>query len=38
MAIIKIKGILVDILLGISPDVYGPYVITDRKGVNQPIV
>ena len=32
MAIIKIRGILVDILLEIAPLVYGPYVTTDKKG------
>ena len=35
MAIIKIMGVLVDILLEMAPDIYGPYVITDRKGVKQ---
>ena len=34
MAIIKIRGILVNMLLDIDPDVYGPYVTTDRKGIN----
>ena len=38
MYIINIRGILVDILLDISPDVYGPYVITDRKGLKKLIV
>ena len=38
MAIIKIRVVLVDILLEISPDVYGTYVITDRKGAKQIIV
>ena len=32
MAIIKTRGVFVYILLEIYPDVYGPYVITDRKG------
>ena len=36
--IINIKRVLVDILMKISPDIYGTYVITDRKGVNQLIV
>ena len=31
MAIINIRGILVEILLDIAPDVYGLYVTTDRK-------
>jgi hypothetical protein len=38
MAIIKIRGILVDMLLDIAPDVYKPFVTTDRKGVKQLIV
>ena len=38
MAIINIKGVLVDILMEIAPYVYGTYVITDRKGVKQLIV
>ena len=33
MAIIKIRGILVDILVDIAPKVYKQYVTTDRKGV-----
>ena len=35
MAIIKIREILVDMLLYIAPGVYGTYVTTDRKGINQ---
>ena len=35
MAIIKIRGVLVDILLDISADLYGLYVIMDRKGFKQ---
>jgi hypothetical protein len=38
MAIIKIRGILVDMLLDIAPDVYKPYVTTDMKGTKQLIV
>ena len=38
MAVIKIRGLLLDILLNISTEVYGPYVIIDRKGVKQLIV
>ena len=38
MVIINIRLVLVDILLEISPDVYGPYFITDRKGVKKLIV
>jgi hypothetical protein len=38
MAIIKIKGVLVDMLLDIAPTVYTPYVTTDWKGAKQLIV
>ena len=38
MAIIKIRGILVDMLTDIAPDVYEPYVTTDKKGAKQVIV
>ena len=38
MAIINIIGVLLDILLGISPDIYDPYFITDRKGVKKLVV
>jgi hypothetical protein len=38
MAIIKIRGILVDMLLNIASDVYKPYVTTDKKGAKQVIV
>ncbi len=38
MAIIKIRGVLVDMLLDIAPSVYTPYVTTDRKGAKQLIV
>ena len=38
MVYIRIRGILVDMLLKIAPDVYGPYVTTDKKGVKQLIV
>ena len=38
MAIINIRGVLVDIIMDIATDVYGPYVITDFKGINQIIV
>ena len=38
MVHIRIRGILVDMLLKIAPDVYGPYVTTDKKGVKQLIV
>ena len=37
MVTIRVRGILVDILLGISPKVYGPYVIIDKKG-NQSLI
>jgi hypothetical protein len=38
MAIIKICGILVDILVEIAPDVYKPYVYQDKKGIKQLLV
>ena len=38
MAIIRIRGVLVDMLLEIAPDFYGPYVTTDKKGIKQLIV
>ena len=38
MAFIKIRGVLVDILVAIAPDVYGPYVTKDKKGVKQLLV
>ena len=33
MVIIKIREFLVDIMMEISPYIYGPYFITDCKGV-----
>jgi len=38
MVFIKLRGDLVDILVDIAPDIYGPYVTTDKKGVKQIIV
>jgi hypothetical protein len=38
MAIIKIRGVLVDILVEIAPDVYKSYVTTDKKGTKQLLV
>jgi hypothetical protein len=38
MAFIKIRGILVDILVEITPDVYNPYVSKDKKGSKQLLV
>ena len=38
MAIINVIGVLLDIPLEISPEIYEPYVTTDRKGVKQLIV
>jgi len=38
MAFIKIRGVLVDILVDIAPDVYKPYVSKDKKGVKQLLV
>ena len=34
---IIVRGIMVDVLLGIAPEVYEPYVITDKKG-NQSLI
>jgi hypothetical protein len=38
MAFIKIRGVLVDILCEIAPDVYKPYVTKDKKGNKQLLV
>ena len=38
MAINKIRRVLIDIMLDIDPDLYGPYVIMDRKVFKQLIV
>ena len=38
MAFIKIRGILVDILVEITPDVYKSYVSSNKKGMNQLLV
>ena len=38
MAFIKIRGVLVDILVEIAPDVYKSHVTTDKKGVKQVLV
>jgi hypothetical protein len=38
MAFIKIRGILVDILVEIAPDVYKPYVSKDKKEMKQLMV
>jgi hypothetical protein len=38
MAIIKIRGVLVDILVKIAPDVYKSYITTDKKGTKQLLV
>ena len=35
MSIIKFRGILVDMLLHIAPDVYGPYITSYSKGIKQ---
>jgi hypothetical protein len=35
MVIIKICGVLVDILVQIAPDVYKSYIMTDKKGMVQ---
>ncbi len=38
MAFIKIRGILVDMLCEIAPDIYKPYVTKDKKGIKQLLV
>ena len=38
MVFINIRGILVDILVGIAPDVYNSNVTTDKKGIKQLLV
>jgi hypothetical protein len=38
MAIIKIRGTIVDILVNIAPDVYKSYATTDKKGIEQLVV
>jgi hypothetical protein len=38
MAIIKIRGVLMDILVQIAPEVYKSYVTTDKKGTKQLLV
>ena len=38
MAFIKIRGVLVDILVEITPDVYKSFVNTDKKGIKQLLV
>jgi hypothetical protein len=38
MAFIKIRGVLVDILVELAPDVYQPYATKDKKGVEQLLV
>jgi hypothetical protein len=35
MAIIKIHGVLVYILIQIAPDIYKSYIMTDKKGMKQ---
>ena len=35
MAIIKANWILVDMLPDVAPDLYVPYVTTDRKGIHK---
>ena len=32
MVYIRVRGVLVDLLIEIAPDVYGPYVKLDKKG------
>jgi hypothetical protein len=33
MTIIKIRGVLVDVLVQIAPNVYKSYMMTDKKGM-----
>ena len=35
MVIIRVRGVLVDMLEKIGPDIYGPYVTKDKKGAKQ---
>ena len=37
MVTIRVRGIMVDVLLGIAPEVYGPYIIIDMK-INQSLI
>jgi hypothetical protein len=38
VAIIKICGVLVDILVQVAPDIYKSYITTDKKGTKQLLV
>ena len=38
MAVIKIRGILMDTILYIAPDIYGQYVTTNRTVIKQLII
>ena len=38
MVIIRVRGLLADMLVDIAPDVYGPYVTKDKKGMSQLLV
>ena len=38
METIIVQGTLVDVMVEIEPDIYGPYVRTDKKGVNNLIL
>ena len=38
MVIIRVRGLLADMLVDIAPDVYGPYVTKDKKGISQLLV
>ena len=37
MVTIRVGGIMVDVILGIASEVYGPYVMTGKKG-NQSLI
>jgi hypothetical protein len=38
MAIIKLRGVLVDILVAIAPNIYKSYTTTNKKGVRQLVI
>ena len=38
MAVINIRGVLVDLLIYIYPEFYGPFVTTDKKGEKEIIL
>ena len=36
--IVRLRGALVEILLELAPDVYGPFIATNKKGEKVPLV